>query len=225
MTTHTARAIRDAQDPVDRLHCLGTHNLSDAEILSLVLGSTDGVQAIDASRGLLSRYGGLRGVMARETGELCNQPGMDSDHASRLQAVGELCRRLEAPDPDRVSFGSSSDVAGYYLPMFAHVKHEVFTVLMLDARNRLIKEHRVSEGSLTASIVHPREVFRLAICESAASVIFMHNHPSGDPTPSQDDLRITTQLAEAGRTIDIRVLDHIILGHRKFTSLAGKGLM
>ena len=98
-------------------------------------------------------------------------------------------------------------------------------MLLLDARNRLINEVTVSEGSLTASIVHPREVFKPAILESAASVIFMHNHPSGDPTPSQDDLKVTRQLVEAGRMIDIRVLDHIILGNSRFTSLAGKGLI
>ena len=103
------------------------------------------------------------------------------------------------------------------------LKHEVFKVLLLDARNKLIREITISEGSLTSSIVHPREVFRPAIIEAAASIICVHNHPSGDPTPSQDDLKITTQLVETGRIVDIRVLDHIIVGHRTFTSLASQG--
>jgi DNA repair protein RadC len=213
--------VRDAENPEDRLHCLGPQNLSDTELLALALGS----DATDVSRSLLDEYGGLRGIVSRETAELSRQPGIGSDRASRLRAIGEISRRLEAPDPERISYSSSTDVAEYFLPLFAHVRTEVFTVLMLDARNRLIKEQRVSEGSLTASIVHPREVFKMAIIESAASVIFMHNHPSGDPTPSQDDLKITRQLVEAGRLIDIRVLDHIILGYKKFTSLASKGII
>jgi DNA repair protein RadC len=213
--------VRDAENAQDRLHCLGPQNLSDTELLALALGSND----TDVSRSLLNQYGGLRGIVVRETSDLSRQPGMGADEASRLRAIGEITRRLEAPDPERISYSSSTDVAEYFLPLFAHVKTEVFTVLMLDARNRLIKEHRVSEGSLTASIVHPREVFKMAIIESSASVIFMHNHPSGDPTPSQDDLKITRQLVEAGRLIDIRVLDHIILGNRKFTSLASKGMI
>jgi DNA repair protein RadC len=218
---NTVRTVRDAEDPRDRLFCLGPQNLSDSELLSVALGS----DANDVSRSLLDEYGGLRGIVVRESAELSGQPGIDSDSASRLRAIGEISRRLEAPDPERISYSSSTDVAEYYLPLFAHIRTEVFTVLMLDARNQLIREKRVSEGSLTASIVHPREVFRLAICESAASVIFLHNHPSGCPTPSQDDLKITRQLVEAGRLIDIRVLDHIILGYKKFTSLASKGMI
>ena len=212
--------VRDAEDPQARLHCLGPQNLSDTELLALALGS----DAID-TRSLLDEYGGLRGIVVRETAELSSQPGVGADKANQLRAIGEISRRLEAPDPERISFSSSTDVAEYFLPLFAHTRTEVFTVLMLDARNRLIKEQRVSEGSLTASIVHPREVFKMAIIESAASVIFLHNHPSGDPMPSQDDLKITRQLVEAGRLIDIRVLDHIILGFKKFTSLASKGMI
>ena len=98
-------------------------------------------------------------------------------------------------------------------------------MLLLNARNGLIKAVIVSEGSLTASIVHPRECYKIAIMESAVSVIFLHNHPSGDCAPSQDDLKITTQLVEAGKLLDIRVLDHIILGYDDFTSLATKGLI
>ena len=216
------RTVRDAEDPQDRLFCLGPQNLSDSELLSIALGS----DTIEDSRSLLDEYGGLRGIVVRESAELSRQPGIGTDRASRLRAIGEISRRLEAPDPERISFSSSTDVAEYFMPLFANMRTEVFTVLMLDARNRLIREQRVSEGSLTASIVHPREVYRLAIIESAASVIFLHNHPSGDPTPSQDDLKITRQLVEAGRLIDIRALDHLILGHNgKFTSLASKGLI
>ena len=220
--------IRDlpVEQPQERMQCFGAGHLSDCELLAMVIRKgTDGLSALDVSRNLLIQFGGLRGIVGREATELSGVPGIGPTKANQIQAIAEISRRLEAPDPEKISFGSSTDVAQYYMPLFAHVRHEVFTVLMLDARNRLIREQRVSEGSLTASVVHPREVFRLAIIESAASVIFLHNHPSGDPTPSQDDLRITTQLVDAGRLIDIRVLDHIILGYKQFTSLATKGII
>ena len=145
--------------------------------------------------------------------------------AAQIAAAVEIGRRLEAPPLDRVSFISSTDVAQYFIPRLRDLHKEVFMVLLLDARNCLIRGVTISVGSLTASIVHPREVFKPAILDSAASVIFIHNHPSGDPTPSQDDLKITSQLVEAGRMIDIRVLDHIIIGRGSFTSLAGKGFI
>jgi len=155
----------------------------------------------------------------------CSIKGVGQVKAAQVVAAIEVGRRLEASDIERVAFGSSSEVAQLYMPRLRDHRKEVFMVLLLDARNRLINEATVSEGSLTASIVHPREVFKPAILESAASVLFLHNHPSGDPTPSQEDLNITRQLVEAGRMIDIRVLDHIIVGDHTFTSLAGKGLI
>lgn len=224
-------AIKDwPQDdrPRERLVKYGARTLSDAELVAILLRTGDssaGRNALDIARELLQRFGGLRNLASRDVRELCSVQGIGLVKAAQVAAAIELGRRLEAPDIERVAFGSSTDVAHYFLPRLRDLRKEVFLVLLLDARNKLIKEVTVSEGSLTASIVHPREVFKPAILESAASVIFIHNHPSGDPTPSQDDLKITAQLVEAGRMIDIRVLDHIILGHRTFTSLASKGLI
>lgn len=214
--------------PREKLIKCGTSVLSDAELLAILLRTGDaatGRNALDIARDLLKRFGGLRNVAGREVRELCEVSGIGPVKAAQVKAAVEVGRRLEGPDVDRVAFGSSTDVANYFLPRLRDLKKEVFKVLLLDARNKLIKEVTISEGSLTASIVHPREVFKPAILESAAAVIFVHNHPSGDPTPSQDDLKITAQLVEAGRMIDIRVLDHIIVGHRTFTSLASKGLI
>jgi DNA repair protein RadC len=218
----------DEERPRERLFRFGAHTLSDAELVAILLRTGDaasGQNALDMARALLNRFGGLRGLAGREVQELCRMQGMGFVKAAQVAAAIEIGRRLEAPDIDRVSFTSSVDVARYFSPRLRDLKKEVFIVLLLDARNRLIRSVTVSEGSLTSSIVHPREVFKPAILESAASVIFLHNHPSGDPAPSQDDLKITAQLVEAGRLIDIRVLDHIIIGHRSFVSLAGKGLI
>lgn len=214
--------------PRERLVKYGAGVLSDAELVAILLRTGDaatGRNALDIARDLLHHFGGLRDLASREIRELCTVQGIGQVKAAQVIAAIEIGRRLEAPDIERIAFGSSTDVADYYLPRLRDMRKEMFVVLLLDARNKLIKEAIVSEGSLTASIVHPREVFKPAILESAASVIFLHNHPSGDPTPSQDDLKITAQLVEAGRMIDIRVLDHIILGNRTFTSLASKGLI
>ncbi|MBT5874337.1 MAG: DNA repair protein RadC [Candidatus Latescibacteria bacterium] len=214
--------------PRERLLRFGAMSLTDSELLAILLrtgDATTGRNALDIARDLLNHFGGLRQMSTRDSQELCAIRGVGQVKASQMAAAIEIGRRLEAPDIDRIAFGSSTEVAQYYIPRFRDHRKEVFIVLLLDARNRLINEVTVSEGSLTASIVHPREVYKPAILESAASVIFMHNHPSGDPTPSQDDLKVTRQLVEAGRMIDIRVLDHIILGNTDFTSLAGKGLI
>ena len=220
----TIREYPPQDQPHARMHRHGANTLTDTELLAMVIRrGTTGCNAIDVARDLLQRFGGLHSLGGRQIAELCKVPGIGPVKAGQIMVMVEMSKRL---DPiDRISFLSSADVAKHYMPQFHHTQQEVFTVLILDARNRLIREHRASEGSLTASIVHPREVFKLAIIESAASVIFLHNHPSGDPTPSQDDIKITKQLVDAGKIIDIRVLDHIILGYHKFTSLSGKGLI
>lgn len=197
----------------------GFHQVSDSDLVSRISGLSNG-HASD----ILDRIGGLRHLATTDLEVLVEMPGVGPVTAERLLAAVELGRRLEAQDLDQKSFVSSTDVARYFMPRLRDLRKEIFMVLMLDARNALIRGVTVSVGSLTASIVHPREVFKPAILSSAASVIFVHNHPSGDPTPSQDDLKITAQLVDAGQLLDIKVLDHIIIGRKSFTSLAGKGL-
>ena len=214
--------------PRERLMKSGVHTLSDSELLALLIRTGDasqGKNALEITRALLQHVGGLHRLADRNIRELCLVRGVGPVKAAQIAAAVEIGRRLEAPPLDRVSFISSTDVAQYFIPRLRDLHKEVFMVLLLDARNCLIRGVTISVGSLTASIVHPREVFKPAILDSAASVIFVHNHPSGDPTPSQDDLKITSQLVEAGRMIDIRVLDHIIIGRGSFTSLAGKGFI
>ena len=198
----------------------GMHQVSDTDLVKLIGGLKNG-----HAEEVLDRIGGLRHLATADLEILVDMPGVGPATAERLLAAVELGRRMEAQDFDQKSFVSSTDVARYFMPRMRDLRKEIFMVLMLDARNALIRGVTISVGSLTASVVHPREVFRPAILSHAASVIFVHNHPSGDPTPSQDDLKITAQLVDAGAMIDIKVLDHIIIGRKSFTSLAGKGLI
>jgi len=151
---------------------------------------------------------------------------LEPTKSQKVRMLAEYARRLIASTVKaNINFSSSVEVANYYIPRFAGKKQEEFLVVMLNARNGLIEDKVISIGSLTASIVHPREVFKAAVMSSAAAVIFIHNHPSGDPAPSQDDLKITAQLVETGKVLDIRVLDHLVIGGGKFVSFAGKGLL
>ena len=198
----------------------GFDHVSDTDLVAQITGVDPG----DAGEAL-DRVGGIRHLATAELAILADMPGLGPVTAKRLLAAVELGRRLEAAPLDQKSFVSSTDVARYFMPRLRDLRKEVFITLLLDARNCLIRGVTISVGSLTASIVHPREVFRPAILDSAASVIFLHNHHSGDPSPSQDDLKITAQLVEAGQLLDIKVLDHIIVGRGQFASLAAKGLI
>jgi DNA repair protein RadC len=226
-----ALSIRDwpkDDQPVEKLTRSGPEGLSDTELLAILIRTghkASGQNPLDIARRIVMHFQGLSHLASRELTEISRITGMSRRKAAQVLAAIELGRRVNTPTPDRIAFSSSVDVGRHYVPKLQHRKQEVFKVLLLDARNRLIKEVTVSEGTLTASIVHPREVFKPAVIESAASVIVLHNHPSGDPTPSPDDLRITQQLVEAGAILDIRVLDHIIVGHDDFLSMAGKGLI
>jgi DNA repair protein RadC len=152
--------------------------------------------------------------------------GIGPAKAAILSAAFELVRRIQSrKDVDRPLFKRSSDVADHYLPLVRDLRKEVFKVLLLNRANRFIREVFVSEGTLDASIVHPRDVFKEALLEPAAGIILIHNHPSGNPSPSDEDLRITKQLVDAGRLLGIKVYDHIILAGESYRSLADEGLI
>ena len=175
---------------------------------------------------LLTQLEGLRGLANRSLEELCAIPGIGPAKAAQILAAIELGKRaLATPLTEGKRIQGSQHIFQHYYPLLRDIRHEVFKAVLLDAKHMVIRDFTVSQGSLTVSIVHPREVFNLSVRESAAAIIFVHNHPSGDPTPSSDDIKITAQLVEAGKLIDIRVLDHIIVGNKTFTSLASKGLM
>jgi DNA repair protein RadC len=216
-----------SERPRERLYWNGPAALADVELLALQLGSgARGRSAIDLARELLATYGSLADVAARDAEELTHLRGVGPSKAARLAATFELTRRLRARRPGiRVRLAAPAEVYGAYAPLMEDLKHEVFRVALLDAQNRLLRDRVISVGTLSASLVHPREVFKPAIVESAAALILLHNHPSGDPAPSREDIRLTRQLVECGRLLDLRVHDHVVIGHGGFVSLAERGLI
>jgi DNA repair protein RadC len=213
--------------PRERLLQDGPQHLTEAELLGILLGKgTRKKTAIDLARELLDRYESLQKLFSRSPTELTTVKGIGSAKAAILSAAFELVRRIQSRrDVDRPFFKRSSDVAGHYLPLMRDLRKEVFKVLLLNRANRFIREVFISEGTLDASVVHPRDVFKEALLEPAAGIILIHNHPSGNPSPSDEDLRITKQLVEAGRLLGIKVYDHIILAGESYRSLADEGLL
>jgi DNA repair protein RadC len=173
----------------------------------------------------------LEGATLRDIGrlgvaELAATYGLSARAAEKLAALSEIARRAaQEPLTRGKQYRSSAEVFKHYGPMLGHLEVEQFRVVLLDGKHRVISDHLVSQGTLTTSPVHPREVFKVAIRASAAAIVLVHNHPSGDPAPSADDLAITRRLAEVGDLVGIAVLDHVVVGHGKYASLADRGLM
>ena len=213
--------------PRERLLQHGSQYLTEAELLGILLGKgTLKKTAIDLARELLERYESLQKLFSRAPSELTKVKGIGSAKAATLVAAFELSRRIQSQgETAKKSFKRSSDVANHYLPLVRDLRKEVFKILLLNRANRLIKEVTISEGTLDASIVHPRDVFREALLEPAAGIILIHNHPSGNPAPSEEDLRLTRQLVEAGRLLGIKVYDHIIMAGESYRSMADEGLI
>jgi DNA repair protein RadC len=205
----------------------GPTALADAELLAIQLGSgRRGTDAVQVARELLAAYGSLADIAGCEVLELARQRGIGRAKAARLAAAFELTRRLRARTPGvRTALGSPAEVYAAFGPLMEDLKREVFRVALLDAQNGLLRDVIISEGTLSASLVHPREVFKPAILESAASVILLHNHPSGDPTPSREDIRLTRQLVECAQLLDLRIHDHVVIGRGRFISLAERGMI
>jgi DNA repair protein RadC len=213
----------ETERPRERLLELGAGVLSDGEALAVVLGTGhSGVgSALVVARALLTSFGDLRGVMAATASELAARPGVGRARAARLVAIGEIARRVQADRLDAGVFLSSSEsVYAHFGPLLADEKRESFYAVLLNGKNRVMAKVRISQGSLCASIVHPREAFRSAVREAAAAIIFVHNHPSGDPTPSLEDRRITERLRHAGELMGIAVLDHVVVGRAAYWSFA-----
>jgi DNA repair protein RadC len=213
--------------PRERLYCQGAQALADAELLALQLGyGAPGRSAMDVAREMLAAYGSLADVASREPTELALRPGVGRAKAARLVSAFEMSRRLRARTPGaRTVLSGPAEVYAAFGPLMEDLRHEVFRIALLDAQNGLLADRIISEGTLSASLVHPREVFKPAILESAASVILLHNHPSGDPTPSKEDIKITRQLVECANMLDLRIHDHVVIGRARFASLAELGII
>lgn len=220
--------------PREEMDRRGVDAVSDDALLAVILGSgSAGMNVLDVARGLLLRYGSLTGMAGREAREFESVKGIGYVRARVIAAAMEIGRRLSRERmPARCSVKSPEDVVLLLGDAVKSAEHEMFWILLLDTKNNLKAEpFCVSKGILDASLAHPRELFKQAILWSAASVIMAHNHPSGDPAPSSEDIRITRQIVEAGRILDIKVLDHVVIGkaivsgERDFISLREDGIV
>lgn len=221
------RELPAEERPRERLTLYGPEALSAAELLAILLRTgVAGLSAVGLAGRLLSHFGSLRGIAQASTTELAGINGLGAAKAAQLKAAFELGKRnalfVDAPRP---VIRSPQDVANLLLPELAGELREQFRALLLDTRNQVLRVRTISIGSLNASIIHPRELFREAIANSAAALIAAHNHPSGDPTPSPEDIAVSKRLVEAGKIIGIDVLDHVILGEGRYISLKERGLM
>ncbi len=216
-----------SERPRERLLKLGAEALSAQEVLAVILGrGVRGESVMVTSQKLLSRFGNLRGIAGASVAELTQINGIGSAKAAQIKAALELSKRLEADEGDKPKpvLKSPDNVAAEVTSRLKGKRKEHFLVLCLDTRNRMIDCKLVSVGSLDTSIVHPREVFKEAISSCAASIIFAHNHPSGDPEPSKEDVELTRRLAKAGEIMGIDVLDHIVVCDKSYVSLKARNL-
>ena len=212
--------------PRERLVQAGESALSTSELLAIILRTgTDGENVLSLATRLLSRFGGLPGLARASFGELEEQRGLGPAKTAQLKAALELGRRMLLATPeDRPVVHSPTDVAQLLIAQMGHLDQEHFRVVFLDTRNRVLGSETVYIGSLNTSYIRVAEAFRGAVRRNCAAVIVAHNHPSGDPTPSPEDVAVTRQLVDAGRLLDIEVLDHLVVGLQRFVSLRERGL-
>ena len=233
MTTYLIREMPEGERPRERLKLRGAAALSDAELVAILLRTgMKGISVVQLAQELLVKFRTLPALASAPVEEIAKVKGVGETKAIQLKAAFELARRLSSNTRDKQNpISSPEDAAAAVREDMRLLDREEFRVLLLNTKNGLIKKCEVSRGSLNASIVEPREVFKDAIAASAASMILVHNHPSGDPTPSSEDIAETKSLFKAGELLNISVLDHIILGHRTtkrdqdFVSLKELGLM
>ena len=224
----TIRELPRSDRQRERLIDLGAQAVSSAELLAIVLGSGGLRQsALQLGQSLLVQAGGsLRRIAMQPVAALTAQPGVGMARAATVHAALELGRRMAAESrEDGAPVRSPRDVVELFAARLEDLPVEEFHVAVLDSQHRLERDIMVTRGILNSSLVHPREVFREAIAERAAAIILVHNHPSGDPTPSADDRVVTEQLVAAGRLLDIPVHDHVIVGRGRYTSFAEAGLL
>lgn len=214
------KALAPHDRPREKLARQGPFTLGDNELVAIVLGS--GLRdrsALDIANVVLASAGGLHGLARLTVEQVRLAPGIGRAKAAQIVAAVELGRRtLQRPPAPRVQFGSPRDVAAHLLPQFGSRAVEHFGIVLLDTRHRFLRTTVISVGTLDSSPVHPREVFREAAAGGAAVIVLFHNHPSGDPSPSRDDLDLTRRLIAAGELMGIEVLDHLILADTQYYS-------
>ena len=222
------KKLPDQERPREKLLTQGKEMLNNAELLAILLRTgTREKSAIEVAQEIIAMNDdGLPGLCENTPEELAHVKGVGKAKACQILAAIELGRRVAThPRKKRVSIGNPGDIVNLFMEKMRYYKEEHFCALLLDTKGKIIEEVEVSVGDLNSAPVHPREVFKQAVKRSAAAVVLIHNHPSGDPTPSQDDLNITKRLAESAGILGINVLDHIIIGDGVYTSLKAEELM
>ncbi|MEJ5350441.1 MAG: DNA repair protein RadC [Melioribacteraceae bacterium] len=214
--------------PREKLILRGAQSLSDAELIAILLRTgTKGKNVIQIAQSLISKYGNLNILSMQTIDAIKKFPGIGKDKAATLIAAFEISRRADAQKKwfSNKKITSPSDVAEIFIPLLRDEVKEKFYVLCLNSANKIIKNELISIGNLNSSVVHAREVFKVAIENNSANIILLHNHPSGNPEPSREDISLTKRLVEAGRLLEIQVFDHIIIAGNNYTSLVEKRLI
>lgn len=212
--------------PRERLIKFGAEALSDAQLLAVILSTGINKKTVlETAIELLDSFGGLKGLADASVSELRAFRGLGIAKISQIKASFELGKRLLAQTESEQFLNSAQTVYNYFFPKLCNLKKEVFFTVLLDTKFRLIKEVKVSEGILNQAIIHPREIFKEAIKESAYAIILVHNHPSGDPTPSEQDIEVTKRLKKASEILEISLLDHVIIGEGRYFSMKEKGVI
>lgn len=217
----TVRELPSHERPRERLRRYGPQALSTIELLAIILrtGSTKG-SVLELANRLLAKYGGLSGLMRADFSELCHEYGLGEAKASQVKAALEIGRRLSMLQPDeRYRIRSSTDAANLVMLEMAYLDYEQLRILLLDTKNQVVENISRYHGTVNSSVMRAAEIFRPAVIRNCPGIILCHNHPSGDPAPSPEDIESTKQLVVAGRILDIELVDHIIIGNLRFVSL------
>jgi len=221
----TIKEWPDQERPREKLLLRGSHALSDAELLSIFLRTGyKGIDVVSLSRRLLTDFGSLHAIFAASERDFCAKKGLGKAKFVQLQAVLEMSRRyLAEPLKKGLTLTSAQQTKDFLIAQMHAYPYEVFAAILLDTQHQIICFHEFFFGSIDSAIVHPRIIMQKVLYENAAAIILVHNHPSGDPTASICDKKITEKIIKAMRLIDVQVLDHFIIGHQKITSFAEKG--
>lgn len=227
MSGVTIKELPAGERPREKMMSGGAEKLSNAELLAILLRTgTARESALHLAERLLAACGGLAGLGAAAPGDFSAMKGIGTAKAVTLMAAIELGKRLTGIDAaDRPIIRTPDDAARLLMQRLRYEKKEQFLIMVLSTKNHVLAIRNLSVGILNSCIVHPREVFREAASLNAAAIILVHNHPSGDPTPSPEDIALTRRMAEAGRLMDLPVLDHLIIGDGKYVSLKEKGII
>src|SRR6266849_2440335 len=217
----TLRDLPTDERPRERLQHHGPRALSNAELLAIILRTgTTRENVLELAGKLLAKYSGLGGLMRADFIEICNEYGLGSAKTAQLKAALEIGRRLGRLQPDeKYQIKSPADAANLVMMEMTHLDHEQMRILILDTKNQVIENISRYQGTVNSSVLRAAEIFRPAIIRNCPGVIVCHNHPSGDPTPSPEDISVTEQLVEAGKLLDIELVDHLVIGSQRFVSL------